>query len=817
MLVQQASHIPPELARLPQWLPCYPLGWVDPVTQAPINKPKRPMGGPTSTKTQVLQNVLILTSPGQLYGFCFRTTDPYICIDVDHLEDPDVLPPKLLELLQATPTYIEYSISGRGVHIVYALDKAELAHLPAQIKKVQGFEGSIFVRSQFVVITGVRHPLSHSLNVVSRIEPSKIAALVEDDSTPAQKETLAVPALSHMDDEAQKLTLEMVQEWLSRIPTAATPKVKRVYAAFPQLAGEPDDYEHWRIVAAATHHAAALLDQREEGALLFAAWSEQDPHKFVSTEDCAQKYWSNAPHFDSSKSDITFKTLAKLAHAFARITWPQPVFKNGQPTQAPEIGAIVNFIAAVKHYEVKLQQNDVTRQYSVVCANTEIQRIFMYGQAVSSKEFFTTAVLQFAQFAGMHKASMTHARAFANAWVKDHCALISPLRTRILQTPLVPGSLESLLASLTFKIPHGTAEERVRIIHQYRMYIKKSLMGIIRANFYHGNFSSSTSIVILQGPENTYKSTWVRRLMPSDLARDYLCSSQTKISETKELQMEFGRYQIVLLDEVERFLNKDDALLKSLVTQENDMYRPLYASEPVQVPRKCILWGTTNLPYLPITDNGSRRINVVPVLACDTMNPIFDNIMLVYRELYEEFINTPQAQQPGLWALTADEIVQANSLNSGMRLKSDAEVTLEELFDFSTPFDITVFYKAPKKTSGSSRVNTILEHAGYEPKCNPAPIFNRTHPQALNTIGVHRLLQSSAAMRISPSALKHALRRILVPWHDAGNLADSPWPVEHGQVILGPNWKFWLLPPLKAHVLMREESETDSETDSETS
>jgi hypothetical protein len=775
-----AAGLPPTIVDLPQWVPCYPAHHPDPKTGLPIGTSKRPMGGPTSTFAATLDQVYARLHTGQLCGFCFRNTDPYVCIDLDNTTD---LTPALAKLLEAQSTYIEYSVSGNGLHIVYRTDKARLAHRKAQDKHTSGYKGSVFIRDQFVVLTGNRHP--RSADTIEYIEPFvfESLALSSAPDTP-QLLPLRQASLSELQREAN-FAFEDISKWLAKIPTRVNKKLLGIYSRLPNCPTSPDDYEHWRVIAAATHYAAALHGRVEEGALLFDYWSQGDPSKYQGFEDCRTKYLQNPPRFDNT--DISHKTLQKI-YSLYTVAWPMPVLKDGKPTTFPQLGVVDNFMALVNHYGLELRENSVTKALTVVGDPKIVAEYFMGAQEIVDGDSLASGVLRFIQNNGFAQAGKTIAVTFCKYWYQFHRSEYSPVAQRILASPPSdprnPRMFSKLMETLAVRFTSSDPLQQLREAEIYTSYVKKSLMGIIRAHFYRGPYSSSTGIVILQGAENTYKSTWIRQLLPPDLSARYIGASQLDTFSNKEIQLEAARWQIVLYDEVEKLMSKNDSKLKSFVVQEYDMYRPLYAASPIQVPRRCILWGTTNRPTLPITDNGSRRIHVIPVVRCDTSAQKSLDMIAVLRELYDEFMLTPPAQQPALWSLSVDEIVQTNKLNEDRRQHTDLDAFLEDMYNFEEPFNIDDYFNS--KARGG---------------------FDRKSPRALNTIAIARKLSFAYEHKINTMQLEHTLRRVLSKWTGIKETIPSQLrgrinpthSIEYGQYIISKAWKFWLLPPEKEH------------------
>lgn len=110
-------------------------------------------------------------------------------------------------------------------------------------------------------------------------------------------------------------------------------------------------------------------------------------------------------------------------------------------------------------------------------------------------------------------------------------------------------------------------------------------------------------MVVLQGPQGIGKSTLLRRLA----MRDELFVDDVKNIGTKEAQELIQGRWFVELAELAAFKGRQVETLKSFITSQTDSYRVPYAKRPVQLPRRCVLVGTTNLGEYLEDPTGNRR------------------------------------------------------------------------------------------------------------------------------------------------------------------------------------------------------------------
>ena len=686
------EKIPAKLKEKSQWKLCYKRGTVDPKGNK-IETDKRPVGGPTIDFNTLSWPDIEIERP-QYFGFCLSQEDNLVGIDVDDLPEdftPEDIPIPINQLLTAFPTYVEVSPSGRGLHIWYESDKSFLKHRKAADQGTD-FDGAVYLRDQFLTVTGNHYtPLSTTTQVATIdasllekliMKPSKVTRLPMQQPPP--KNSHAVPTVPML-----RATLSLIPPTLSRSPVQE--KIRAIYRTFRPPIDEISDYEHWRLIICAVHHAAAYLGDIETGIALIDEWSSSDPTKYPGSEEVRQKFLDNPPKYDGS--DITFQTLLAIKKAVV-INWPYKITRqNGDIINQPVLTNLHNWKALIDHYGLVLSLNEVTKEYKIAGNNYVISQFFDGDKVYTTREQIEHAVLNFAQGTHMPTATISQAKPFVSWWSDNSADVYNPIK-RWIETAAEydPDSEPDYFDQLWSLITTSTRfDEQNRL---FKSYLKKNLMGLIRAHFYVGRHGATTGIVIFSGPENTHKSTFVNMLLPQEF-RHYVVPSQLQTERgaaMKELQLEAGTCQIWLKDEVENVMKTPDGIFKNIFVQNTDAYRPLYSTTPVNVPRKCIFFGTTNESELPITDKGSRRIQIIPISYIDTYAMENLDILNVYRQMLYEFNQTPVKDQPKLWQLTATEITETNTINSEERMASrEIDIALKETYDFGAPFDIQNF------------------------------------------------------------------------------------------------------------------------------
>lgn len=168
-------------------------------------------------------------------------------------------------------------------------------------------------------------------------------------------------------------------------------------------------------------------------------------------------------------------------------------------------------------------------------------------------------------------------------------------------------------------------------------------------------------MVVLQGPQGIGKSTLLRRLA----MRDELFVDDVKNIGTKEAQELIQGRWFVELAELAAFKGRQVETLKSFITSQTDSYRVPYAKRPVQLPRRCVLVGTTNLGEYLEDPTGNRRF--MPVCcgggaARDIFAPDFSSYV---QQVWAEALADYRANPSGGLVLPKSVEDEANTMREG--------------------------------------------------------------------------------------------------------------------------------------------------------
>lgn len=141
-------------------------------------------------------------------------------------------------------------------------------------------------------------------------------------------------------------------------------------------------------------------------------------------------------------------------------------------------------------------------------------------------------------------------------------------------------------------------------------FIKKWLVSIISS--IHG--VHSPLMLILAGQEqNTGKTEWFRRLLPSELHSQYF--AQSKLDRGKDDEILMTQKLIVFDDEMAGKSKKEANIMKNLTSVDFFSLREPYGRANVTLKRLAVLCGTTNELQLLNDPTGNRRFLPVEVIS----------------------------------------------------------------------------------------------------------------------------------------------------------------------------------------------------------
>lgn len=164
---------------------------------------------------------------------------------------------------------------------------------------------------------------------------------------------------------------------------------------------------------------------------------------------------------------------------------------------------------------------------------------------------------------------------------------------------------------------------------QWEKYLHTWLLGMVAHWQGRKSLTGNALVPLLIGPQGCGKSSFCRILLPREL-RDYYNDRISFKNET-DLNLGLTSFALINIDEFDKTTQRQQILLKYLLSTADVKFRPPYGKAYKQYRRYASFIGTTNQPK-PLTDpTGSRRFVCVEVTDLidfsDTLN---------HRQLYAQ-------------------------------------------------------------------------------------------------------------------------------------------------------------------------------------
>jgi len=179
----------------------------------------------------------------------------------------------------------------------------------------------------------------------------------------------------------------------------------------------------------------------------------------------------------------------------------------------------------------------------------------------------------------------------------------------------------------------------------------------------------SPLLLALTGSQNTGKTEWFRRLLPSELKEYY---TEQALSSDKDAMILMSDKLLILDDELSGKGKMEERHLKELLSKHTFSLRPAYGHIAKQFRRIATFCGTSNQNGIITDPTGNRR--VVPIIVADIDKVAYNKIDKI--AVFMEAVKFYEANYE--WRLTADDIDYLNERTGDSVGKSVERELLEE-------------------------------------------------------------------------------------------------------------------------------------------
>lgn len=247
-------------------------------------------------------------------------------------------------------------------------------------------------------------------------------------------------------------------------------------------------------------------------------------------------------------------------------------------------------------------------------------------------------------------------------------------------------------------------------------------LGLVRLSINSfANSYQSEGLLVLQGEQGKYKSTWCSKLMPNKK----LFMGDVKLEPSnKDSLIQNTHYILVEVGELDDTVTKKETTaLKRFLTAKIDEYRMPYGKCYMKVPRVTTFIGTVNNKHFLRDTTGNRRYFVIPVKSCDFKALEKIDICKFWGKIYNDLLNGEQHYLDEKFK----EIQKAENLK--YMAESDISIMLSESIDWESDFDsyeyltiteICENLKVPT-TNNTKKIKAELEKRGHVYKTYRTP------------------------------------------------------------------------------------------------
>lgn len=221
--------------------------------------------------------------------------------------------------------------------------------------------------------------------------------------------------------------------------------------------------------------------------------------------------------------------------------------------------------------------------------------------------------------------------------------------------------------------------------YYYTLFVKWCLNVVkMSHNSLHNDYSNQ-GVLVLQGSQGCYKSTFSRKLMP---AKEWFKGDKTLEAEKTDSIMQNTNYILVEWGELDSTLKGEQAKLKQFITSTNDEYRTPYGRFSEKHPRVTSYIGTVNKTDFLKDETGSRRFWIIPVVKCDIEKMDSINMFKFWGAVYSLWKRGDIKEY-----LEDDEMAKLNEVNAKYNYKNDISLILDEKINWDMPREEWTIYK----------------------------------------------------------------------------------------------------------------------------
>lgn len=209
----------------------------------------------------------------------------------------------------------------------------------------------------------------------------------------------------------------------------------------------------------------------------------------------------------------------------------------------------------------------------------------------------------------------------------------------------------------------------------YCTLLKKWALNVVRTA--HNTLKKgyeTQGVLVLQGPQGCFKSTFFKSLMPNN---QWFKGGKSLDPTSRDSIKENTKYILVELGEFDSTLKGDQAKLKAFITNDSDEYRSPYARYEEKYPRITTYCATVNRKDFLKDETGTRRYWSIPVESCNIEKLKEINMDEFWGAVYDLWLSDKVK-----YYLTKEENYLLATNNIDFNVENNISIALDEEFNW---------------------------------------------------------------------------------------------------------------------------------------
>ena len=342
---------------------------------------------------------------------------------------------------------------------------------------------------------------------------------------------------------------------------------------------------------------------------------------------------------------------------------------NGEALSASKLGMLAVELFLSDNYSFRRNVLNGKLEFAVKSADGQLD-----DYRVLTQEALNSIVLRAKREDISEGNPKTDIQEYVNS---EEVPVFNPIGDYLSSLPAWDG--QNHVARLFSRLP-GMSTEQLAFL---AVWLRSTVAHWLQMDTLHGNEVVPTLI----GPQGCGKTTFLRRLLPTQLREYYL--DHLNLSNKFDKEMALTNNLLVNLDELDAIRPSQHAALKQTLSKSKVNGRPIYGCSQQDRPRFASFVATTNNPH-PLTDaTGSRRYICLTI----PQGQYIDNSGNInYDQLYAQVLYELRELGAPYW-FNNDEVARIQQLNVGfMEQKDMAEM-------------VRVCFRQPKEGEAAQNLN----------------------------------------------------------------------------------------------------------------